>query len=140
MFFKPSFKCLKNKKSNFSPANLKLETLLYQNTFILSHLISYSQSDFDSKKKKKKKSGLREKKKHAIRAYKCGASVIHFNVVASFRCRRRQLAEELHTAAPHRLAVEHELGACQSHSVRDRPHRTAPEQAAAARRRRQAQP
>jgi len=53
MVFKPSFKCLKNKKINFSPANLKLETLHYQNIFILIHLILYSQSDFDSKKKKK---------------------------------------------------------------------------------------
>ena len=50
MVFKPSFKCLKNKKS---PAILKLETLLYQNIYILFHLILYSQSDFDSKKKKK---------------------------------------------------------------------------------------
>jgi len=33
MFFKPSFKCLKNKKINFSPAILKLETLLYQNIY-----------------------------------------------------------------------------------------------------------
>jgi hypothetical protein len=29
MVFKPSFKCLKNKKINFSPEILKLETLLY---------------------------------------------------------------------------------------------------------------
>ena len=33
MVFKPSFKCLKNKKINFSPAILKQETLLYQNTY-----------------------------------------------------------------------------------------------------------
>jgi hypothetical protein len=59
MVFKPSFKCLKNKKNNFSPAIVKLETLLYKNIYILIHLILYSQSDFDSKKKK---SGLREKK------------------------------------------------------------------------------
>jgi hypothetical protein len=52
MFFKPSYKCLKNKKINFSPAILKLETLLYQNIYILFHLILYSQSDFDSKRKK----------------------------------------------------------------------------------------
>jgi hypothetical protein len=52
MVFKPSFKCLKNKKINFSPAILKLETLLYQNIYILFHLILYSQNDFDSKKKK----------------------------------------------------------------------------------------
>ena len=59
MVFKPSFKCLKNKIINLSPAILKLETLLYQNIYIyiLFHLILYSQSDFDSKK-----SGLREKK------------------------------------------------------------------------------
>jgi hypothetical protein len=50
MAFKPSFKCLKNKKINFSPAILKLETL-YQNIYILFHFILYSQSDFDSKKK-----------------------------------------------------------------------------------------
>jgi hypothetical protein len=53
MVFKPSFKCLKNKKINLSPAFLKLETLLFQNMFLLFHLILYSQSDFDSKKKKK---------------------------------------------------------------------------------------
>ena len=53
MVFKPSFKCLKNKKINFSPAILKLETLLYKNIYILIHLILYSQSDFDSKEKKK---------------------------------------------------------------------------------------
>jgi len=49
---------LKKNKINFSPAILKLETLLYQNIYKLIHLILYSQSDFDSKKK----SGLREKK------------------------------------------------------------------------------
>ena len=32
--FKPSFKCLKNKIINLSPAILKLETLLYQNIYI----------------------------------------------------------------------------------------------------------
>ena len=52
MVFKLSFKCLKNKKINFSPALLKLETLLYQSICILFHLILYSQSEFDSKKKK----------------------------------------------------------------------------------------
>ena len=52
MVFKPSFKCLKNKKINLSPAIVKLETLLYKNIYILIHLILYSQSDFDSKKKK----------------------------------------------------------------------------------------
>ena len=39
MVFKPSFKCLKNKKINLSPAFLKLETLLFQNMFLLFHLI-----------------------------------------------------------------------------------------------------
>ncbi len=34
IFFKSSFKCLKNKKINLSPAILKLETLLYQNIYI----------------------------------------------------------------------------------------------------------
>jgi len=53
MVFKPSFKCLKNKKINLSPAFLKLETLLFQNMFLLFNLILYSQSDFDLKKKKK---------------------------------------------------------------------------------------
>jgi hypothetical protein len=51
MVFKPSFKCLKNKKMNLLPAIVKLETLLYKNIYILIHLILYSQSDFDSKKK-----------------------------------------------------------------------------------------
>jgi len=51
MVFKPSFKFLKNIKINFSPAILKLETLLYQSIYILFHLILYSESDFDSKKK-----------------------------------------------------------------------------------------
>jgi len=51
MVFKPCFESLKNKKINFSPAILKLETLLFQNMFLLFHLILYSQSDFDSKKK-----------------------------------------------------------------------------------------
>ena len=51
MVFKPSFKCLKNKKINFSPAILKLETLLYQSIYVLFHLILYSQSDIGSKKK-----------------------------------------------------------------------------------------
>jgi hypothetical protein len=43
---------LKIKKNNFSPAFLKLETLLYQSIYILFNLILYSQSDFDSKEKK----------------------------------------------------------------------------------------
>ncbi len=63
MVFKPSFKCLKNKKINFSLAILKLETILYQNIYILFHLILYLQSDFDSNKKKWYN---RRKKKHAI--------------------------------------------------------------------------
>jgi hypothetical protein len=45
MVFKPSFKCLKNKKINLLPAILKQETSLYQN-------IENFKSDFDSKKKK----------------------------------------------------------------------------------------
>ena len=53
MVFKPSFTCLKNKKINLSPAFLKLETLLFQNMFLLFNLILNSQSDFDLKKKKK---------------------------------------------------------------------------------------
>jgi len=56
------FNAQKIKKINLSPAFLKLETLLFQNMFLLFYLILYSQIDFDSKKKK---SGLREKK-HAI--------------------------------------------------------------------------
>jgi hypothetical protein len=53
MVFKPSFKCLKNKKIIFSPAILKLDSFLYQNIYIyiLFHLVLYSQSDFDSRKK-----------------------------------------------------------------------------------------
>jgi len=34
MALKPTFKCLKNKKINFSPSILKLETLLYKNLYI----------------------------------------------------------------------------------------------------------
>ena len=34
MVFKPSFKCLKNKKINLSPAILKQETLLYHSIYI----------------------------------------------------------------------------------------------------------
>ena len=41
MVFKPSFKCYKNEKINFIPAFLKLETLLFQNMFLLSHHILY---------------------------------------------------------------------------------------------------
>ena len=50
MVFKPSLMFKKLKKFNFSPAILKLETLL-KNIYILIHLILYSQGDFDSKKK-----------------------------------------------------------------------------------------
>jgi len=52
MVFIPRFQCLKNKKINFSPAILKLETLLFQSIYILFYLILYSQRDFDSKKNK----------------------------------------------------------------------------------------
>jgi hypothetical protein len=41
MVFKPSFKCFKNEKINLSQASLKLETLLFQNMFLLSHHILY---------------------------------------------------------------------------------------------------
>jgi hypothetical protein len=41
MVFKPSFKYFKNEKINFIPEFLKLETLLFQNMFILSHHILY---------------------------------------------------------------------------------------------------
>jgi len=34
MVFKPYFRCLKNKKINFSPEILKLETSLYKNIYI----------------------------------------------------------------------------------------------------------
>ncbi len=63
MVFKPNFKCLKNKKINFSPAILKLETLLYQNIYIY---IITSYTLFAERFWFKKKSGLIEKKKHAI--------------------------------------------------------------------------
>ena len=36
MVFKPSFKCFENEKVNFIQAILKLETLLYQNVYIIS--------------------------------------------------------------------------------------------------------
>jgi len=35
MVFKPSFMCFKNEKINFIPAFLKLETLLFQNMFLI---------------------------------------------------------------------------------------------------------
>ena len=43
---------LKKKKIKFIQAILNLETLLFQNIHILSHLILYSSSDLDSNKKK----------------------------------------------------------------------------------------
>jgi len=52
MVFKPSFNFLKNKKINFSPAILKLETLHYQNIYILFHLILNSQIAVLIQKKK----------------------------------------------------------------------------------------
>ena len=52
-----SFKCLKNKKINLSPAILKLETLLYQNTYIYYFILYY----FRRAVLIQKKSGLREK-------------------------------------------------------------------------------
>jgi len=39
MVFKLSLKCSKNKKNIFYQAILKLETLLYQNIYILFHFI-----------------------------------------------------------------------------------------------------
>jgi len=51
MVFKPSFKCLKNKKINFSPAILKLETLLFKNIYIDSSYIIFEER-FGFKKKK----------------------------------------------------------------------------------------
>ncbi len=41
MVFKASFKWLKNKKINFSPAFLKLETLLYQSIYYIYIISSY---------------------------------------------------------------------------------------------------
>jgi len=41
MVFKPCFKCFKNEKINFIQAFLNLETLLFQNMFILFYLILY---------------------------------------------------------------------------------------------------
>jgi len=41
MVFKPSLKCFKNEKIELSHAFLKLETLLFQNMFLLSHHILY---------------------------------------------------------------------------------------------------
>jgi hypothetical protein len=41
MVFKPSFKCFKDEKINFTQAFLKQETLLYQNMFLLFYHILY---------------------------------------------------------------------------------------------------
>jgi hypothetical protein len=41
MVFKPSFKSFKNEKINLSQAFLKLETLLFQNMFLLFYHILY---------------------------------------------------------------------------------------------------
>ncbi len=41
-FSKQRFKYLKNEKTNFIKAILKLECLFYQNIYILFHLILYS--------------------------------------------------------------------------------------------------
>jgi len=59
MVFKPSFKCLKNKKINLSPAILKLKTLLYQNIYIYYFILYYIRRAILIQTKKK---GLREKK------------------------------------------------------------------------------
>jgi hypothetical protein len=50
MVFKPSFKCFKNEKINLSQAFLKLETLLFQNMFILFYHI-YRAISTQTKKK-----------------------------------------------------------------------------------------
>ena len=52
MVYKPSFKCLKNKKINFSPAILKLETLLYQNIYIYYFILYYIRRAILIKKEK----------------------------------------------------------------------------------------
>jgi hypothetical protein len=52
MVFKPSFKCLKIKKINFSPAILKLETLLYQNIYIYYIILYYIRRAILIQKKK----------------------------------------------------------------------------------------
>jgi hypothetical protein len=62
MVLKPSFKCLKNKKINLSPAILKLETLLYQNIHIYYFILYYIRRAILIQKKKWSK----RKKKHAI--------------------------------------------------------------------------
>jgi hypothetical protein len=68
--FKLSFKCLENKKIN--PLILKLETLLYQNIYIISSYIIFAE-----RFRFKKKSGLWEKKKTVINFYsKCVPGII----------------------------------------------------------------
>jgi len=52
MVFKPSFKCLKNKEINLSPAILKLETLLYQNIYIYYFILYYIRRAILIQKKK----------------------------------------------------------------------------------------
>ena len=85
MVFKPSFKCLKNKKTNFSPAILKLETLLYKKIYILFHLILYSQSDFDSKKKRKW-----SKRKKTCQMHDCLPIILVINEWRSFNCKQTE--------------------------------------------------
>jgi hypothetical protein len=77
--FKPSFKCLKNKKINFSPAILKLETLPYQKIYIISSYIIFAERFWF-----KKKGGLREKKHAKCRKLKTA----HQN---TFECKSIQL-------------------------------------------------
>jgi len=55
MVFKPSFKSFKNEKINLSQAFLKLETLLFQNMFLL-FIIFYIDRAISTQAKKK--SGL----------------------------------------------------------------------------------
>ena len=55
MVFKPSFKCLKNKKINLSPAILKLKTLLYKNIYIISFYIIFAEKFWFKKKKLSKR-------------------------------------------------------------------------------------
>jgi len=52
MVFKPGFKCLKNKKINFSPAILKLETLLCQNMYTYYFIFYYIRRAILIQKKK----------------------------------------------------------------------------------------
>jgi hypothetical protein len=52
LIFKPSFKCLKNEKINYIQAILKLETLLYQNIYIISSYFFFVET-FRLKQQKK---------------------------------------------------------------------------------------